>query len=188
MRSTVPSARLLALTIVTLTALAGCASKPTVRTHAAPDFQPGAYRSFGFFQDTSRDRAGYASFARQYLEAAIARELQARGYESAGQPDLLVNFHLVAREKLEVTSTPAPYYGWRRGYTWRGLGYETDVRSFTEGTLIVDLVDRARNQLVWEGVAVGTVTEKKLENLQPTLDAAVAAIFARFPAPARYNP
>ena len=45
-------------------------------------------------------------------------------------------------------------------------------------------MDPARKALVWEGVAVGKVTQKTLENLQPTIDAVIAAIFAKHPVPA----
>jgi hypothetical protein len=158
-----------------------CASGPKVRTRAAADFVPSTYRTYGFFPSQGTDRAGYATLLTQYLEAAAERELQARGYQRSEQPDLLVNFHIVARDKVQVTSTPNAYYGWRRAYAWGGMGYSNEVRSFTEGTLNVDLVDRARNQLVWEGIAVGRITEQKLQNPQPSIDGAVAAIFAQFP-------
>jgi len=159
----------------------GCASGPRVYAHAVPDFSPSAYRTFGFLEDADTNRAGYSTLLTQYLEAATARELESRGYQRAADPDLLVNFHVVARDKVQVTPTSSAYYGWRRAYAWGGTAYASEVRSFTEGTLNIDLVDRARKQLVWEGVAVGRVTEQKLRNPQPEIDAAVAAIFARFP-------
>jgi hypothetical protein len=168
--------------IVVAVATCGCASGPKVYAHAAPDFSPLAYRTYGFLQEANTDRAGYSTLLTQYLEAAAARELQSRGYRPSPEPDLLVNFHIVAKDKVQVTSTPNAYYGWRRAYAWGGTGYTNEVRSFTEGTLNVDLVDRARKQLVWEGVAVGRVTEQKLKDPQPAIDAAVTAIFARLPA------
>jgi hypothetical protein len=45
----------------------------------------------------------------------------------------------------------------------------------------VDLVDRARNQLVWEGAATARVTDQMRQNRDQVLDAAIADIFARFP-------
>lgn len=174
----------LALLAICFALLCACASGgPQVRAHAAPGFSPSAYRTYGFFPATGTDRAGYSTLLTQYLEAAVAREMQQRGFQRAEQPDLLVNFHLVAQDKVQVTQTPNAYYGWRRAYAWGGMGYANDVRSFTEGTLNIDLVDRTRNQLVWEGVAVGRITEEKLRNPQPAIDNAVTAVFAQFPAP-----
>jgi len=37
-----------------------------------------------------------------------------------------------------------------------------------------------RKQLVWEGVAVGRVTDDKLANPEPAIDKAVADIFAKY--------
>jgi hypothetical protein len=159
----------------------GCASGPRVYVHAVPEFSPSAYRTFGFLKEAETNRAGYSTLLTQYLETAAARELQARGYHPSTDPDLLVNFYVVTRDRLQTTPTSSAYYGWRRAYGWNGMGYTNEVRSFTEGTLNIDIIDRARKQLVWEGVAVGRVTEQKLKDPQPAIDGAVAAIFARFP-------
>jgi hypothetical protein len=58
---------------------------------------------------------------------------------------------------------------------------ETRVDTYSEGTLNIDVIDAARKQMIWEGVAVGRVTEKTMENLKPEIDQAVAAIFAKYP-------
>ena len=46
----------------------------------------------------------------------------------------------------------------------------------------MDVIDAAKRQLVWEGVAVSRITQSTAENIGPTLDAAVRDIFAQFPA------
>jgi hypothetical protein len=68
--------------------------------------------------------------------------------------------------------------------TWGGYSMSmstTEVVQRTEGTLGMDLVDRARNQLVWEGAATARVTDKMRENRDQVLDGAIAEIFAKFP-------
>jgi hypothetical protein len=45
----------------------------------------------------------------------------------------------------------------------------------------IDLVDRARNRLVWEGVAIGRITQRVLDNPTSAIDLTVAAIFDRYP-------
>ena len=55
------------------------------------------------------------------------------------------------------------------------------VIALTEGTLVVDLVDRVRNEVVWSGTAVGQLTKKVLDNPGPHIDQSVADIFARYP-------
>ena len=60
---------------------------------------------------------------------------------------------------------------------------QTTVTPYTEGTLNIDVVDASRKQLVWEGLVTSSVTQKTLDNVQPSLDAAVAAAFAKYPLP-----
>jgi hypothetical protein len=170
----------LMVTVAAVT-LVGCmTSGPTIRSDvdARADFS--GYRTFGFYPVTAP--AGYSSFVARYLEEAIAREMTARGYTRGDAADLMINFHIQARDAIQVTRTPATYYGWRAAYRWGAVPYETNVRQYTEGTLNIDLVDRARTQLVWAGVAVGRVKQQSLDNPQPAIDAVVAQIFERYPA------
>lgn len=162
--------------------LAACTTGPTIRTHGDPTADLSRYRSFGFYSDRSDRSESYASFLSRYIESAVADEMQARGYVRSDTPDLMINFHVQTQDKVQVTQTPTGYYGWRRGYGWAGGGYETDVRQYKEGTLNIDLVDRSRNTLVWEGIAVGRIQTKSMDDPQPAIKAVVAQVFERYPA------
>ncbi len=168
--------------ILMLSLLAGCASGPTIRSNVDEGVDLTKYKTFGFF-DKVAGRQPYERFAAQYLRDAITRELQARGYQLADNPELLVNFHVQQKDKVDVTSTPAysGYYGYRAGaYGW-GTGMSTTVDQYTEGTLNIDLVDRNQSRLVWEGIAVGRIRERARQNIQPVVDEVVKQIFERFP-------
>jgi hypothetical protein len=57
-----------------------------------------------------------------------------------------------------------------------------DVRDVPVGTLVVDLVDRARRELVWRGVAQGTVDPRATpEKAEQRANEAMAKLFAGFP-------
>lgn len=165
--------------------LGGCASGPKIFARQDPSADFGAYRTFGFRAPLGTDEQGYSSILSQLLRTAVTREMESRGYKRADQPDLLVNFHVSTREKVQATSAPAAggYYGYRRGYygVWGGYPMETTVTQYTEGTLNIDLVDARRNQLVWEGVAVGRIREEARRNLEPAVNEAVAKIFLEYP-------
>jgi hypothetical protein len=63
-----------------------------------------------------------------------------------------------------------------------GLGdYYNDIRTVTEGSLMIDLVDRAHNEVVWSGTAVGRLTKQILNDPDPEIDRSVSEIFARYP-------
>lgn len=164
--------------------LAGCATGPRIFANEDPAAEFSRYRTFDFASPLGTDRAEYSSLLTEYLRQATARELEARGYRRAENPDLLVNFYVNTKERIRSTSTMAPgygYYGFRRGYYGVWGGYETTVTQYTEGTLTVDIVDRARNQLVWEGTAVGRTREEDRENLQAVVNEVVGQVFTRFP-------
>ncbi len=172
-----------------LLALGGCASGPAVRAEYDKSVDFSQYKSFGFISPLGTDRSGYETVVSQYLKAATRRELEARGlrYDESA-PQLRLNFNARLSDKLRTTTMPAAgvgfgYYGYRGGFysAWPMYSVETTTSSYTEGTLNIDIVDAARRQLVWEGVAVGTVTEASAESIRPKLDQAVAAVFLKFP-------
>lgn len=182
-----------------LLALVGCATPgPQIRSEYDRSVDLMQYKTFAFFSPLATDKEGYQSVVSTYLKAATQRELEARGlhYDEAS-PQLRVNFSAKLNEKLRVEQATSPtigmsvgmgrgYYGYRGGLygSWPLYTNETQVRTYQEGTLNVDVVDPARKALVWEGVAVGKVTQKTLANLRPTIDTVIASIFANYPVPA----
>src|SRR5690606_41423273 len=58
---------------------------------------------------------------------------------------------------------------------------ETQVNQYTEGTLTVDLVDAARNRLVWTGAAIGRVTRKAPAERTEDIEIGRAHVFLRYP-------
>lgn len=177
--------RTLLLAVAAAVAIAGCATGPRVSADYDKSVDFKAYRSFGFYQPLGTDQAGYQSLVTQTLTDAARSEMQARGYDYAETgADLLINFNARLAQQTNISQTPAPiYYGYRRGFYggWGGYAYETRVDQYVEGTLNIDIIDAKRKQLVWEGVAVGRVTQKAQQDRQAALRAAVAEIFAKYP-------
>ena len=169
-------------------ALGACAttSGPTVRIDADPTANMASYGTYSFFEPFGTDRSGAATPLGNTVKQALRREMDVRGLryvESGG--DLLVNAAVKSSDKTDVSTMPTmdPYFGYRGGRynPWIGYSQETIVRQYTEGTLTIDLVDRARKQLVWSGAAFGRVTDKVRNDPQGTVDTAVREIFARYP-------
>jgi hypothetical protein len=169
-------------------ALGACAttSGPTVRIDADPTANMASYGTYSFFEPFGTDRSGAATPLGNTVKQALRREMDVRGLryvESGG--DLMVNAGVKSSDKTDVSTMPTmdPYFGYRGGRynPWVGYSQETIVRQYTEGTLTIDLVDRARKQLVWSGAAFGRVTDKVRNNPQSAVDTAVREIFARYP-------
>jgi hypothetical protein len=172
--------------IGTLVVAACAAQGPTIRAQADPSANFGKYHTFAFYDEVSGTNVAYSSFIAKYLKQSISRQLGTRGFRhDPANPDLLVNFQVLAQDKLSVSQTPSGYYGYRRGLygSWGGMT-QTNVSTYKEGTLNIDVVDRASRQLVWEGVAVGQIRDKALDNPQPAIESVVTQVFARFPSAA----
>lgn len=177
---------LLAGALLGFLALTGCASGPTIRSNADPGVDFARFQTFNFMQPLSTDREGYQSFISRNLMVAAERELTALGLRRTdANPDLLVNFSANLDQRLRVTQTPQSSMGafgsHRRGFYSTWPSYRTDVTQYTQGTLVVDVIDAARMQLVWEGVASQRITQSRAADIGPTIDTAMQEIFARFP-------
>ncbi len=102
-------------------------------------------------------------------------------------PDLLVNYSVTVQKVQKVSTIPAagpppPYY-YRGSYygTWPSYSYETWVREYDEGTLLIDVVDAKRHQLVWEAAGTGRLKKALTEDTEARARSAVALLFARYP-------
>jgi hypothetical protein len=181
---------------VVLLGVSACETLPKIRTELAPDADVSQYHTYDYFDKPSTDRRGYKTITTRSIEDAVDREMRLRGFtRTSNNPDLKINFDIAKRDK--VTTRPGPSVGFGYGFGgWRShYGYDVafggrgDVETVTEGTLTIDLVDRAKNELVWSGSASRTLDSKVLDQPRPAIDQAVNLIFAKYPAaPAATSP
>jgi len=165
--------------------MAGCASTPSVRFDYDKSADFGRFHTFGFLDQTGDAK----SLAMQTLEAAATREMEARGYTlAAADPDLLVNFTGKLEDRSDVQSVPGPSYGMGYGYGgWYGAPYggwnsqQITTRHYKVGSLVMDIVDRAKRQVVFQAGIEKTVTKEMMANREQALDAAVKHMFSTYP-------
>lgn len=176
--------------------LIGCASGPKINTDYDQYVNFSKFKTYGFFNPLGIENPNYSTIYGSVFRQAISKEMESRGYTKSETPDLLINVSGRLNEKTRVTTTSDPYmggyYGYRRGYygTWGGYGFgnQTTVSSYTEGTVNIDLVDRAEKRMVWEGVAVGRVHEDKpKEEVRANIDAGIQEMFSGYPFRAGQN-
>jgi len=181
-----PGLRGVLLVVFSLIAFLGCAG-PTVRTDFDPEADFGTFRTYAFAGMTDVNQGGMLdnSLVRKRVERMVGQQLMNKGLREVGvsdSPDLLVHYWMGLREKQEIRSTgPAVgMYGRRGVYGW-GAGYSgITTYEYTEGTLIVDLVTPAKNELVWRASMVGTLADSKDKNLQMA-DEAITKAFENYP-------
>ncbi|HEY3349186.1 MAG TPA: DUF4136 domain-containing protein [Thermoanaerobaculia bacterium] len=166
---------LLALAAAAVLTGAGCSSITTnVDFDTTARFD--AYRTYAFKDVHEGD-----AFQMKRVQAAIDRSLQAKGLTKAdGKPDLWVVLHTRMRNQRQVTTFSS---GWGWGWGWRG-GYWNTARvdNIPVGTLVVDLVDTTRKELVWRGLASRVVDRDETpQERTGYVQEAVDKLFAEFP-------
>ena len=154
-----------------LLAVAGC-SGITANANVAPGANLGKYHTYGWYQPTA---GGAESIGEQEVRGALERELAQKGLTLATteKPDFLVAYH--AKKQQQTSVTPGYYGYW--GYGWGGF---PDVTTYTEGTLVVDFIDPATNQVFWRGTAQGVLEHPNNPDLHK-IDTAVAKIVDQYP-------
>ena len=182
--------RLILLTCIAAL-ISGCASKPKIETDYDHSVDFSQYKTYAFFNPMGIENPNYSSIYGSIFRDAISKEMESRGYTKSDNPDLLINVSGRLQDKTKVTTTSDPYmsggyYGYRRGRygAWGGYGYgtQTHVSNYTEGTVNVDMVDRVQKRMVWEGVAVGRVNEKRTsEETRTNIYAGIQEMFSGYP-------
>jgi hypothetical protein len=105
------------------------------------------------------------------VRRAVDEELAARGLalREEGAADLLLVYHASARKRIDVYDYP-----YRRRWGWGVDAHET-----REGTLILEMIDRSRNEMVWQGWGVGALGDP--ESSEERIREIVAKILERYP-------
>lgn len=164
--------------------LSACSITATsVITDYDKDAEFNSYQTFYWSDDfqmengKANDPLFYNTLIKKRLKVAITDEMKGRGYElDTKDPDLLINSQVVVQQK-STSQNNYPYYGYYgfyRGYT--GSMTTTQER---EGALIIELIDKDRHQLVWQGYAPN-VLQTNTEDKQKEIREAVSKIFAKY--------
>ncbi len=139
----------------------GCSSVQ-VTTDAAPGVSFAQYKTY--LLAPAADKIGLSPSSALALQDTLKKQLALHHIEEVeSNADLHVVRHISTKEKLNVTQfngmgyRSIPYgYGY---YSMWGGAPETYISQYTEGTLILDFVDAKTQQLVFRGIATGTVKD-----------------------------
>lgn len=124
------------------------------------------------------------------IRTTVDEEFAKRGIvKNENDPDFIVRFHTYT-EKKEQTSGGYPYtygyfpYGWypfafRWGYFPYLLLRPQTTREYTEGTLVLDIIDQQSDELVWRGSVSGNVDD--VSALKKQIEKGIRAIMKKYP-------
>lgn len=176
------SVSFIAVTLAVAVLLSGCETAPQVRSDYDRTANFGDYRTFNFAAPPAATASDYSRLLTQLLKSAVADEMRKRGYTLAREPDLLVTYSVRVRQKQDGESS-GPYLGYPAGFFAPWRGHLNAVQTVGSGgrTVVIDLADAKRRQMVWEGVRVDESASVDLRNLAGAIDTIVADIFGKYP-------
>jgi hypothetical protein len=181
---------------------AGCARQGIkVKTVETPGANITQYRTFRVLPPPARRADAPAlpqsdpmldnSITNQALRQDLQQAFVARGYSPATQsPDFLVAIYAGTKEKFNTTYwDPGPFYrygywGFRDRWAWPYYGWaptERQVQEYTQGTVVIDVIDPATNQLVWRGQGTANVNNAPPQYIKEAAEA-VDKVVSKFPA------
>ena len=127
----------------------------------------------------------------QRIVAAIDTQLTAKGLKkSDANPDVYVIYHVAFDKQKDISTFSSGYgggygpygYGWGGGWGGGMATTTTTVRDIVVGTLVVDMADAKKNQMVWRGMGVKEVnTQANPEKRDKSINEALKKIFKNYP-------
>lgn len=146
-----------------------------------------SYKTFGLLNWDRHNDDIVSPQAKEYILMAIKEELEARGYvyQKTGA-EMLVSIFAIVQEETNYSAYSNHYAGYS-GYGSIGVGvsvgsqgtgvgvagygmgpaypYTVYKNDYEVGTLIIDLLDDSKKQIIWQGVASGRLSnEEATEN------------------------
>jgi len=113
------------------------------------------------------------------IKSAVTSALTSKGLS---QVESNGDISIVAVEMTKDQQTLDTFYnGFGRGWRWGGFGDATTTTyNYQVGTLVVDLFDAKKKELVWRGSASDTLSNKSDKNIK-NLDKGVEKMFKKYP-------
>lgn len=165
------------LALITIMILTSCSP-----LQVASDYDETAnfksYKTFSF-HDKGIEKLQLNDLDKRRVINAITAELTAKGMQPAkNEPDVIINILASNKEKVDINYYNDPYWGWYY-YPW-GMNQQASVNQYTEGTLIIDLIDHKKNTLVWQGKGSGFRVDD-IQNKAERIKEAINVIMSHYP-------
>lgn len=171
----------LLIVIISFGFITGCSSI-SVTSDYAPGVDFISYNTFSIYNGVIKDsQLESAPLVKKRVLEAITNEMQKKGLTltDSANAALIIFAQAGTAEKMNVTDYGYGYGGW-----WgpNPYGRDIDVSYYTEASLIIDLVDNAKDEMIWRGIGTGVVQQTGTpEERQQRIDEAIAKILAQYP-------
>lgn len=176
--------RTLSLLALTLVSSVGLLAGIESDYNHAYDFS--SAKTYAWRPDTLKQKDGSLqnSIVDSRVRQEVDRQMAAKGFTlNDSKPDVILTYRLGARERTSVTYFPSGGWGYRRWGGWGGGMTQRMESHYTEGTMVLDMIDSHTKDLVWR--VVSTDTESNVIKYQQKVGNHIEKMFKKFPKVAR---
>ena len=151
--------------LITFAFITACTSNPRVQSSHDDSLDMSVYETYNFSSRTEIENPDLPGTLELYFSAAVEKQLLLKGLVKSDKPDILIN---VSVDLEEVTSAPVranncprynDYYSRKVADRYAGNG-RRPMCIYTEGSIVVKLVDVELNRTIGEGVSRVRMDEK----------------------------
>ena len=161
-KTLITAAAVLGVTLAVAAPPASAATKVAVLSSSnAWAIAPGATWSWAPITTTSADPRVANDIVQARLQNAVEFNMAAHGLQQTGPAgaQFLVSYHVRLQNRVEPKASRDRACGWRGCVS--GWGPATvDLQRYTEGVLVIDILDASTGQLVWRAASERKVSAK----------------------------
>jgi hypothetical protein len=141
------------------------------------------YETYNFYDIEFQryDSLPYTKENMDFLLEEIRDEMFNKGFELDDDPDLFLNIGVVVKMQEQTRETDPRFdmnYIGQRTYRWERQ--EVVTGTYEEGAITIDFVNADTNRLIWQGTAVGILTND-IEKMRKRASYAIEKIFSKMP-------
>lgn len=135
-----------------------------------------SYKTYAFHQK-GIDVLKINDLDKRRIVEAIDQNLKTKGMILAQESlaNIVVNISVSSKTKVNVDPWYNPWWGY--GFYW---GHRANISSYKEGTIIIDLVDKQKNILIWQGIGTG-LNISNIKGKDQNIPKAVNEILSEYP-------
>ncbi len=164
--------------VLILFVLSGCTTNYWVISDYEREVDFNMYKTYEVYNHANGFPKGANPINKQRIERAIKKEMIELGYEASEEPDLLVSWYVTVEDKRVMDVYRDFYHRWAY--------YAVNVYEYQEGTLVIDMIDRKKNEVVWHGKTSERVYEG-MPNVDKKIKKAVQSMLEKYAKDVKLN-
>lgn len=145
------------------------------------------YKTYAFTDEVAKLPVDELNRGR--IITAVETELAAKGFTKSENPDVLIDIFVTAKQRKEAVANTSGGYGGYGGYGYGRYGYgggfsttTVNYNEYTDGTLLINLVDKSTEKIAWQGRGTKTIDENaSAPKRESNINYAVKQIFTNYP-------